>query len=146
MLRGLMRCMDRESVEYTGQLIAMSLYGLKTLGKPVLIAQKSTNNVEEEWMCSGNYLNEGFALSTVNEVKKLINILAESVLKSNHRMSPSELSRALFGLQHISADSPAVRRIINELANKFLLSPLNQDQNKTNHLTGQEIAMVPDKS
>jgi hypothetical protein len=143
--------MDRTSKEYTGQLIAMSCYGLKSLGSKIFIESRSNQDsftIPSE-INSESSTQEDKKWITPHEVKKIVNALAQVIEISVHNMTPSQLSIAVFGLQQLSADSSAVRRLVSALANKFLLPSSNINKNRDisrfsnkNTLTAKEISMV----
>ncbi len=96
--------------DYTGQHIAMMLYGLKSM-------------------------------IHTKDIDSFLYKLSDILLTTKHTMTYSQIASAIYGLQNMSANRPAIRRIMEALAMKLrVLMSSNSAQSPP--LTGQDVAMI----
>eukprot|EP00596_Hydrurales_sp_CCMP1899_P005219 CAMPEP_0119044972 /NCGR_PEP_ID=MMETSP1177-20130426/36059_1 /TAXON_ID=2985 /ORGANISM="Ochromonas sp, Strain CCMP1899" /LENGTH=720 /DNA_ID=CAMNT_0007015955 /DNA_START=44 /DNA_END=2206 /DNA_ORIENTATION=+ len=88
-LKSLTKKIDRDATDYTGQHIAMALYGL-------------------QWMSAKS-----------KEMECLIHVLADRIEATPVYLSGTHLASAVYGMQSMSSNFPYVRRILKVLADKM---------------------------
>lgn len=135
---------DGSMTGLTGQLVAMACQGLKTISEKVPRASlvHSDSSMNDGWNVKTSIAEHSDPTSTntqsptqggkidrspqtilLPEVRTLVGVLADYISASSCTLAPSELARAMFGLQQLSADIPQIRRLLQVLTSKMTQKP-----------------------